>query len=400
MNRESGFLRGMPGYAGWAFLLIQVGCRPAVVEESLPIAVQVTRVEPRSFATATRYSATVKELQKVELSFKVAGTIDSLYQVNEGGVGQSRDVQVGDMVPSGCMLVRLDDADYRRRLNAARERLAKAESYHVAVVADAELAAKELARRESLAAKGAEARENLDVAQQRRITADATVVSAEHDIEAARIDLQQAQDDLDNCALTVPHLGRAVVAEKFIERGERVVPARTVFLLMDVSKVRVAFGVPERLVADLALGQELPVEAESLQGQRFTGRVSKIAPAADLRTRTFLVEVTIDQPGGLKPGMIVTICVGQGRCGVLLPMTAIQRGESGSRYVVYKVVQESGREVARPCQVELDGVYDNQIHLADGANSQLAPGDTVVVVGAWRLSDGQSVRVLEGRDAP
>ena len=30
-------------------------------------------------------------------------------------------------------------------------------------------------------------------------------------------------------------------------------------------------------------------------------------PAADLKTRTFEVEMTIDEPKGLKPGMVVTI---------------------------------------------------------------------------------------------
>ena len=125
-------------------------------------------------------------------------------------------------------------------------------------------------------------------------------------MEAARIAEQQAKDDLDNCALTVPPLGLAYVAEKYVERSERVASAKSAFLLIDVAKVRVAFGVPDVLVGDLQLGQELPVVAESLGGQTFAGRVSKISPAADLRTRTFLVEVTIDEPGKLKPGMIVT----------------------------------------------------------------------------------------------
>ena len=49
----------------------------------MPIAVQVTTVTPQMFTTEMRYSATVKELQKVDLSFKVAGTVQELYQVSE-----------------------------------------------------------------------------------------------------------------------------------------------------------------------------------------------------------------------------------------------------------------------------------------------------------------------------
>jgi multidrug efflux system membrane fusion protein len=383
-----------------SFSALLCGCQPATVEEQLPIAVQVMTVSPQVFTTETRYSATVKELQKVDLSFKVAGTIQELHQVSEAGSTETHDVQVGDAVPPGAILARLDDADYARKRDAAQEKLKKAESQHVAAVADADLAVKDLARCQALSAKGAETQENLDAAERRRITADATVVSAQRDVEAARIEHQQAQDDLDNCALRVPELGLAYVAEKYVERSERVAPARSAFLLIDVSKVRVAFGVPDVLVGNLELGQQLPVVAESLGGQEFAGRVSKISPSADLRTRTFLVEVTIDEPGKLKPGMIVTARIGENRQGLLLPMTAIQRGLTRPGHVVYKVVSQSARSVVRECRVELDGVYDNRIHIKADPATEIAAGDAVVAVGAWRLCDGQSVRVVEEEARP
>lgn len=383
-----------------AFTAVLCGCGPAAVDERLPVAVQVTQVAPEVFATETRYSGTVKELQKVDLSFKIAGTVQELYQVAEAGSAQTRDVQVGDVVPGGAVLARLDDADYRRKWHASREKLAKAESQRVAALADADLAAKDLARCQALSAKGADTQENLDAAQRRRITADATVVSAERDVEAARIEHQQAQDDLENCALNVPQFGLACVAEKYVERSERVLPARSAFLLIDIAKVRVAFGVPDVLVGNLQLGQPLPVVAEALGGGAFTGRISKISPAADLRTRTFLVEVTIDEPGKLKPGMIVTTSVGERRAGLLLPMTAIQRGRARPGYVVYKVESASGRPVVRERRVVLGGVYDNRICVQADPQTEIAAGDAVVAVGAWRLCDGQSVHVVEEEVGP
>ena len=130
------------------------GCRPVVVADPLPIAVQVQTINEESFSTETRYSATVKELQKADLSFKVAGTIQEFYQVPDPNSSQPRDVQVGDAVPADVVLAQLDDADYRRKWNSAREQLAKAESQRVAAAADAELAAKDLKRAESLTEKG------------------------------------------------------------------------------------------------------------------------------------------------------------------------------------------------------------------------------------------------------
>ena len=391
---------GRPGSSaplavGLLLSAVVCGCGPADVAAPLPIAVQVVSVTPESFTTEMRYSATVKELQKVELSFKVAGTVQDLLQVTDPTTSQPRDVQVGDAVPAGAVLARLDDADYRRQENAAREQLAKAESQRVAAAAEAELAAKDLARAQALSAKGRGRSRHWTRPSGVRSSRVPRSTSAERDVEAARIAEQQAQDDLANCALKVPAFGQAYVAEKSIERSERVTPNRITFLLIDVSKVRVAFGVPDVFLGDLQLGQELPVVAESLGGQPFSGQISKIAPAADLRTRTFLIEVTIDDPGRLKPGMIVTTCIGENRQGLLLPMTAIQRGGTASEYVVYKVVSQAGQNVVCACRVELDGVYDNRIHVKTGPGSEIAAGDAVVVVGAWRLSEGQPVRIIE-----
>jgi multidrug efflux system membrane fusion protein len=339
-------------------------------------------------------------MQKVDLSFKVAGTVQHLHQVDDAGSDALRDVQVGDEVHPGTVLARLDEADYRRKWHAACEKLAKAESQLVAAKADADLAAKDLSRCRELSTKGAETQVNLDAAERRRITTEAAVVSTERDVEAARIEQQQAQDDLDNCALVVPPLGRAYVAEKYVERNERVAPARSAFLLIDVSKVRVAFGVPDLLVGSLEPGDEVPVVADSLGDQQFVGRVSKISPAADLRTRTFLVEVTVDEPGELKPGMIVTTRLGQRRQGLLVPMTAIQRGRTQPGFVLYKVASRADSTLVRECPVQLDGVYDNQIHIQSGAASEIAEGDAVVAVGAWRLCDGQTVRVITQEAGP
>ena len=68
---------------------------------------------------------------------------------------------------------------------------------------------------------------------------------AERDVDAARIEQQQAQDDLDNCAIAVPPNGPGLRGRK-VRRAERARGAgQECFSLIDVSKVRVAFGVPD-----------------------------------------------------------------------------------------------------------------------------------------------------------
>ena len=60
--------------------------------------------------------------------------------------------------------------------------------------------------------------------------------------------------------------------------------------------------------------------------------------------------------------------------------------------------RSEGRQTARRRRVQWDGVHDNRLRLVDGPASEVHAGDTVVVSGAVRLTDGQAVRVLGGEE--
>ena len=373
------------------------GCARQEIGAPLPMAVNVVKLAEEQISSEMRYSATIKELQKVELSFKVPGTIKELLKV-PGTDGKPRDVQEGDQVPAGAVLAKLDDGDYTRAWEIAKQRLAQAENQLQAAQANADLAEKDFLRIEKLVKQSAAAVQQLDNAVSRRDSTAAQVNALSREVQAARIAERQARDDLDHCSLKVPDLGRATVAAKYVEPSERVAsPVIRAFQLIDVARLRVVFGVPDAQVGGLAFGQTLNVICEPLSGKRFAGRVTKIAPTADLGTRTFPIEVTIDDPGELRPGMIVSVYLGRADTGLLLPMTAVQRGPSKQDFIVYKVCAEAGRTVVRQRRVELGGVYDNRIQVKPGGHTEVAAGDAVVVTGAARLSEGQEVRVL--RDA-
>jgi RND family efflux transporter MFP subunit len=211
--------------------------------------------------------------------------------------------------------------------------------------------------------------------------------------------LEQAEDDLKNCSLGCP-IPKGIISRKYIEDDERVPAGKPVFEIMDLTQVKVAFGVPDTQVGGFQLGQEVTIMADAFRGEHFTGLVSKIQPAADLRTRTFEVEVTIDEPRQLKPGMVVTILVGRHEDMTLVPLTAVQRGESTTDLKVFTIVDEQGQKIARKRRVKLDGVYDNRIRLVEGNESEVKAGDVIVVTGAFRLSEGQAVRIIETQSLP
>jgi multidrug efflux system membrane fusion protein len=371
------------------------GCRRPI-DDPLPIAVQVIPLKREAVNSETRFTATVRERQRIELSFKVPGTLAAMQQV-PGFDGKQRDLHEGDEVRAEAArpLARLDDSDYQRRLSTTRDRLAQAQARQRATEATVTAVRANFERMKGLRERGSVAQQAFEDVLARRDSAEAELDGVRREVSAATVAQQQAEDDLTNCALCLP-IAKATISKKYVENGERVLAGQPVLEVMDLSSVRVAFGVPDTKVNQFHAGQTLTVMADASPGERFAGRVSKILPAADLRTRSFEIEVTIDEPHGLRPGMVVTLLTGREQSLILLPMTAIGRGATTEETTVFTVVDREGRKVVHKRPVKLGGVYDNRIQLLeDGRSQQLGEGDVIVVTGAFRLSEGQEVRVLQ-----
>ncbi len=367
-------------------------------DDPLPTAVRATTLRNEPIDSETRFSASVRELQRIELSFKVPGTVERFMQVREAD-GRDRDIHEGDVVLADPdnPLAQLDDSDYRRNVAAAKDRLAGAQAKERALAATVTAARATFDRVKALRERGSVAQQMYDDTLAKRDAADAELDAARREISGVSVALQQAEDDWKHCSLALP-IPRAVISRKMIERGERVPAGQPVLEVMDLSRMRAAFGVSDKQIGRFHLGREVSVVADAFPGECFQGHVTKVSPAANLPTRTFEVEVTIDDPNGLKPGMLATISVGKHEDVVLIPMTAVQRGAGPDEFTVYVVVDENGRLVARKRRVKLDGVYDNRVRLVEGPSCEVKAGDKVVSGGAFRIADGEVVRLLDTPD--
>ncbi len=368
------------------------GCRQN--DSPPPVAVRTMKIKKEAVSSELRLSATVRERHRVELSFKVPGTVYAIRQVL-GPDGNQRGLHEGDVVTSdpNKPLARLDDSDYRRKVEGSNERLAQAKAKEQATQAALTAVEATYKRIKALRERESVSQQNYDEALAKRDSAKAELDAVGREVAGAKVALEQAKDDFENCSLESP-IPEAVVSRKYVEEGERVQAGQPIFQIMDLSQVRVAFGVPDTKVDSFKIGQTVTVTADAFPGKRFSGRITKVVPAADLRTRTFEVETTIDDPGGLRPGMVVTIYVGRQEDKTLLPLTSVQRGATKDDYVVYAAVKENGSTVARKRRVALGGIYDNRIQLLN-EGSQVGEGDVIVVTGAFKLSEGEKLRVID-----
>jgi RND family efflux transporter MFP subunit len=380
-------------WVGRSWLVGRIRASEAAPAAPAPATVRVVTLAPEVVVSALHYSAAVKEFEKAELSFRQGGTVESLLQV-AGPDGQMHRVHEGDRVPRGAVLARLDPADYRRDRDEAAEKLASAEASLAKDEADAELARNNVRRGEELAPSGAIGKEDLDQRRQAVKKVAAAVAGDRRDVESYRIKLQQAEANLAYCTLTSP-FAEGTVSARYVDAGQRVTANQKVFLVLDLTRVVIAFAVPDTLVGRLALGQPVEVTCDALPAERFRGVVHKIGSTADSDTRTFAVEVRIDEPRGLRPGMIATVWLRHEARVYLLPLLAVVPRSGTGRYDVFRVVEEGGRSLVRPVPVEFDDVVDNRVAVRLAAGDGLKPGDRVVVTGTHRLYDGQPVHIEE-----
>jgi multidrug efflux system membrane fusion protein len=386
---------------GVLIFCVATGCSKRPTEQG-PVPVKVTVLNPEEISVSTRFSGSVEPLQTTDLAFKLSGTVQRLYRPP----GTERDVQVGDTLAKGTVIAELDEGDLRRARAGAEARVAQLESRVATAKDNLEIAKRNYER--YVGSAGAVSEAARDDANSRRVTAAGELATAEHALADARVQLDQANDDYVNRQLIVP-FDHATVAQKRIEPGERKAAHEVAFKLIDISNVHINFGVPDTMIGkpslDTAavqrvfLGQKLPITADAFEGRTLTATVTKIAPEADPKTRTFLTQLTIANemvtPGQLllRPGMIVSVRVG-GQLDhkvMLLPMAAIHQGSAVDDLIVYELVSENGKQVARAKKVALGGVYNNQVEVLP-AGSDVQAGSKIIVSTAERLTADIAVR--------
>ncbi len=317
----------------------------------------------------TAYAGEIRAREETALSFRVGGNLIH------------RRVDVGDRVRQGDLLAELDSGDLRlqvaslqAQLNAAEAQLARARADHARV---ASLAKDQLVSRSSLDQQTAALR------------------AAESQVRAARAQFDLSRNQAGYSQLRAPRDG--VIASRLIEAGQVVEAGKSVFSLAVDGGREVAFALPEATIRDFIVGQPVVIELWSAQGQRLSGRIREIAPAADAQARTYAARATLD-PGSpqridLGQSARVYVPAPQRAAAMRLPLSAVQRGDTGA--TVVWVVDPNALKARRvPVRI---GPY-----AADGVAvlSGLRPADWVVVAGGHLLYEGQSVLPVDRSNRP
>lgn len=341
-----------------------------------PVRVQAVGISPSQMGQ--RYSATIAPYEQVNMAFKVGGYISEILQIR-GVDGRMRNAQQGDTVRKGTVLARVRESDYIVKVNQAKSQLAQAQASYSKATQDWE-------RATNLFSTQSMTKPDYD-------SAKAQLDQSQASVEGAHAQVAEAQLNLAYCALTAPIDG--MVLQRNIEVGTLATSGLVGFVLADLSRVKVVFGVPDTMLAQLKLGGSLPIVTESIRNVSFPGRITAISPSADARSRVFNIEVTVLNPKQqLKAGMIASLQIGGEKPSqrvTTVALGAIVRSQTDPKgYAVFVVEKSAGKMVARLRNVQLGEVYGNTI----AATAGLRPGDQVIVTGGTLVRDGDPVSII------
>ena len=163
-------------------------------------------------------------------------------------------------------------------------------------------------------------------------------------------------------------------------------PAKELFHIAAIDKLRVYVSVPEIYDQAAAPGTKATLTLDEFPGRSFQGSLVRNANAIDLASRTLLVEVDVANPDGiLRPGQFGRVRVQTQilRNALLIPQAAVNEIQ-GTYQVV--VLGSGNRAEMRPVTVGPRVGTDWVIEVG------LKPGEQVIVVGTQRVRAGLTVQ--------
>ena len=365
--------------------------------------------------------AVVRQLPRFfEATGTLAADVQTDVQPQTAGKVVAVGVDMGSAVSKGQMLVRLEDADYKLRmdqavaqLDSAKAAVSQAEEklglrpgqkFDPERVADVSVARANFNLAESNFQRAQKLIESGDISRaefdQRKSQLDAlkqayesaiaqarqnyaAVMVARTNVTNAQTQVDLARRTLSYTVVTAPIGG--YVLERPVDVGTYVSTTTKVATIVKPNPLWIRIDIPEQAVRQIRAGQSVSLSTTSWPDRTFSGRVVRISPNVSASSRTLTVEAEIDNRGGaLKPGQFATVRVllPQSEAAVLVPQRAL-RTISGATYVFVIKNGHAEQRLVQSGQAEGDLIE---------IKSGVVTDEVVATSNVEQLSDGAAVR--------
>ncbi|MEH0690804.1 efflux RND transporter periplasmic adaptor subunit [Vibrio cholerae] len=325
------------------------GCNPANSEVTNPVVkpVKLLEVPDLDKKRFDSFIANIDATDRAELSFQVAGEIDTLA------------VRMGSEVKKGQVLAELDDTDYQ-------------------LAYDAKLAQYQLAKTAYLRAK--------QLHEKKLISVD-TFDQSETEFKAASAALEQAKTDLEYTKIVAPFDG--VVSLTFSKENQVVAANQVVLNVINNDVLDVVFTIPvsyaERYGLSHIGSSDFALVMDSHRDVMIPAQFKEISTEPDSDTNSYRASLTFTRPETLNllPGMTGQVKLHNAQ---LQGQFAIDDSAWVSRDQHHGELYRFDDQTQTLEIVQV--MVDAQGHITSGLNQ----GDLIVQAGVERLMPGQQVK--------
>jgi len=317
------------------------------------VPVQLFEVVSEAEQKRVSFPAKIEPYREVDIAFEVGGKIERMTLL------EGQDFKKGDLLAS------LEKSNFERSVKLSELK-----------VQDAKV---ELDRITAVDKKGYISKQN--------------VTKAETAYQIAVVEKAISQQNLNNATLTAPFNG--VVSKRYVSTNAFVGVGTKVATLQDISKVYIAFDVPEKIVA---LMNERDVESASVKimgrNNRMKATYAEHEASPNPVTQTYRVffqmpyPKTEKLPMGLHSTIELTLSASKTKkTPLVVPLSAIASDDKGGFYV-WKLVGDQVKQTA----IMTGKMIDHQIEILSG----LSAGDKVVSAGVSKMRDEMTVSEFKG----
>lgn len=307
----------------------------------------------------------------------------------------------GTHVHQGQLLATLDDSDTRRALDSAKADRDSSQAAIADFQVQLRLADIQLQRAEALRKAGVQSQEQLDTASAAADSLKAKIALAKQQVQSSEARIREAQQAVDNCVINAPYDG--IVVSKDAQVGEMVSPisagggfTRTgIATIVDMNSNEIEVDVNESYIARVKDRQKVTAILDAYPNWEIPSHVRTVIPTADRQKATVKVRISFDKlDPRILPDMGIKVTFLSDEpvkkvdatapvVAAMLPNEALH--DDGGKKIVFLVKNEKLERRA----VSVGSIQRTQTEILSG----IVAGDAVVVKGPANMQDGQAVQI-------
>jgi RND family efflux transporter MFP subunit len=301
--------------------------------------------------------------KEINLSFRTSGIITTL------------NIAAGQTVQKGNLLSQIDNSEARLSLEQSISSLNSSK-------ANLDTRKSNLRRTRTLFEKGSASLSDYESAKSSHAAAKADYESSQRSVEIQKKQVEYG-------IIYAPSNG--IIASKFVENNENVSAGQTIAVLNAGTYMEVRMGIPENVINRVYKDMKVSVDFPALQGEKYEGIITEIAPSVEDESATYPVHVkllgnTIDVKSGMAANVTCNFLEVDQKESLIVPVSAVGEDSKGN-FVFLIEIQKNNIGIIKKHHIEIGELSVSGFEVKTGLQAR----QIVATAGLQTLLDGEKV---------